>query len=261
MRRGVSKLGKLYFVVAFLLTVLVWTSFRMSGNVFEHAGDRTITLAAVSNVTARIPGETYGRPGESDADSAMHRLPPLQDFSGIRSTPNSWKASTAIDDASRRRVIQTYAKSPLSFEANQGQTDSRVKFLSRGPGYTMFLTSDEAVLRLTQSGDKPVPRVIDAHATGFAPPAANARTLAREAIVRMKLVGARPNPKVLGQDELPGKVNYFLGNDPSKWRANVPTYARVHYEGVYPGIDVVYYGNQRQLEYDFVVQPGAEVEA
>ena len=77
----------------------------------------------------------------------------------------------------------------------------------------------------------------------------------------MKLVGARPNPKVLGQDELPGKVNYFLGNDPSKWRANVPTYARVHYEGVYPGIDVVYYGNQRQLEYDFVVQPGAEVEA
>ena len=64
-----------------------------------------------------------------------------------------------------------------------------------------------------------------------------------------------------GLDELPGKSNYFIGNDPAKWRTNVPTYAKVRYENVYPGIDLVYYGNQRQLEYDFVVAPGADPRA
>ena len=74
----------------------------------------------------------------------------------------------------------------------------------------------------------------------------------------MKLVNANPAAKVTGIDELPGKSNYFIGNDPKKWRTNVPTYAKVKYEGIYPGIDLVYYGNQRQLEYDFVVAPGAD---
>ena len=71
-------------------------------------------------------------------------------------------------------------------------------------------------------------------------------------------MGANPKAKVVGLDELPGKSNYFIGNDPKKWRTNVPSYARVKYEGVYPGVDLVYYGNQRQLEYDFVVAPGAD---
>ena len=77
-------------------------------------------------------------------------------------------------------------------------------------------------------------------------------------MVRMKLVGANPQAKVSGLDELPGKSNYFIGNDPKKWRTNVPNYAKVKYANVYPGVDLVYYGNQRQLEYDFVVQPGAD---
>jgi hypothetical protein len=74
----------------------------------------------------------------------------------------------------------------------------------------------------------------------------------------MKLVGANPEPQVMGLDELPGKVNYFLGNDPTKWRTDVPTYAKVRYKDIYPGVDLVYYGNQRQLEYDFIVAPGAD---
>ncbi len=77
-------------------------------------------------------------------------------------------------------------------------------------------------------------------------------------MVRMKLVGANPKAKVSGLDELPGKSNYFVGNDPKKWRTNVANYAKVKYANVYPGVDLVYYGNQRQLEYDFVVQPGAD---
>ena len=78
------------------------------------------------------------------------------------------------------------------------------------------------------------------------------------AVLRMKLVKANHAAKVTGVDELPGKSNYFIGNDPKKWRSNVPTYAKVKYEGIYSGIDLVYYGNQRQLEYDFVVAPGAD---
>jgi hypothetical protein len=82
-----------------------------------------------------------------------------------------------------------------------------------------------------------------------------------QTVLRMKLVGANPNPQVVGLDELPGKVNYFLGNDPKNWHINIPTYARVQYKDIYPGIDLVYYGNQRQLEYDFVVAPGANPKA
>jgi hypothetical protein len=74
----------------------------------------------------------------------------------------------------------------------------------------------------------------------------------------MKLVGANPNSKIDGMDQLPGKSNYFIGSDPKKWRTNVPNYAKVRYTNVYPGVDLVYYGNQGQLEYDFVVQPGAD---
>ena len=77
-------------------------------------------------------------------------------------------------------------------------------------------------------------------------------------MVRMKLVGANPQAKVSGLDELPGKSNYFVGNDPKKWRTNVANYAKVKYKDVYPGVDLVYYGNQGKLEYDFVVQPGAD---
>src|SRR5207249_8801556 len=80
-------------------------------------------------------------------------------------------------------------------------------------------------------------------------------------VLRMKLVGANQAARVTALDELPGKSNYFVGNDPKKWRTDVPTYGKVKYEGVYPGIDLIYYGNQRQLEYDFVVAPGADPKA
>src|SRR5207249_6336338 len=145
--------------------------------------------------------------------------------------------ATAAPEA---RVSETYGKLPLHFEANQGQTHQDVRFLARGPGYSLYLTAGEAVLVLT----KPNPDATQARATPV--------------VVRMSLVGAAPKPPVSGLDELPGKANYLIGKDPAKWRTNVPTYAKVHYREVYPGIDLVYYGNQRQLEYDFVVAPGAD---
>jgi hypothetical protein len=154
--------------------------------------------------------------------------------------------------AAHAQVRQRYGNLPLSFEANHGQSDWKVKFLSRGSGYSLFLTSNEAVLVLSQSeADE------NRKASRVAPAAVRARHR-KSAVVRMTLVNANPRLQAAGHDELPGKSNYFIGNDPSKWRTNISTYAKVKYEGVYPGVDLVYYGNHGQLEYDFVVAPGAD---
>src|SRR5262249_49133778 len=80
----------------------------------------------------------------------------------------------------------------------------------------------------------------------------------QSAVLRMKLAGANRMPQVIGLEELPGTSNYFAGRDSKRWRTNIPTYSKVKYGSVYPGVDLVYYGNQRQLEYDFVVAPGTD---
>jgi hypothetical protein len=170
--------------------------------------------------------------------------------------------SVAPHPTSQAQAVGTYGKFPLSFVANQGQTDSRVKFLSRGSGYSLFLTEDEAVLSLHKAADK-APTFKSATAgVKFGPTnSLNKLTTDKDprSVLRMKLLGANTNALVTGADELPGKTNYFVGNDPKKWRTNVPTYSKVRYSSVYPGIDLVYYGNQGgQLEYDFVVAPGAD---
>jgi len=153
--------------------------------------------------------------------------------------------------ATSARVSESYGKLPLHFEANRGQTDKDVRFLSRGAGYSLYLTAGEAVLVLT----KPNPDAKnDVRGTQARPdPKAPVKSVA----LRMSLVGAARKPLVSGLDELPGKANYLIGSDPAKWRTDVLTYAKVHYRDVYPGIDLLYYGNQRQLEYDFVVASGA----
>jgi Bacterial Ig-like domain (group 3)/Beta-propeller repeat len=193
------------------------------------------------------------------------------------------------DPKAQARILDQYGKLPLSFEANQGQADGRVKFLSRTSGYSLFLTADEAVLtlrgkktkqsspqgpsadRLAADRLRPVSgyRFSDTATSGKldAPLGAGQRpstssadpeVVATRGVLRMKLRNANLAAKVTGQDELAGTSNYFTGNDPAKWRTKVPTYAKVKYEGIYPGIDLVYYGNQRQLEYDFIVAPGAD---
>ncbi|MGH8594524.1 MAG: SBBP repeat-containing protein, partial [Gammaproteobacteria bacterium] len=154
-------------------------------------------------------------------------------------------AAAATDQT---KLEQDYGKLPLSFEANQGQSNAQVKFLARGPGYTLFLTPTEAVLSLK----KPQPQRKAAREIP-APSEPAGRT-----VLRMRLVGANPAPQISGREVLPGKVNYLKGQDPAHWHTEIPTYAKVAYAQVYPGIDLVYYGNQRQLEYDFVLAPGAD---
>ena len=165
-------------------------------------------------------------------------------------------------------MVESYGKLPLAFEANQGQTDSQVKFLSRGAGYSLFLTPTEAVLALSEGSQQgPAARAAKAPvAAGAEAPALHAARASishdkKTAVLRMKLVGANAKAEVIGQDELPGKSNYFIGNDPKKWHTNVRQFAKVRYGNVYPGVDLVYYGHQRELEYDFVLQPGANPQA
>lgn len=169
-----------------------------------------------------------------------------------KSTP---KAPGSVTPA-QARLVEAYGKLALSFEANQGQADPRVRFLARGSGYTFFLGSDEVVLALQKgqsSGKAGKDNAKETLAARHLPQGAT--------FLRMRLVGGNPNARLLGSGELPGKSNYLVGNDPSRWRTDVENYARVSYQGVYPGVDLVYYGNQRQLEYDFVVAPGADPEA
>ena len=176
------------------------------------------------------------------------------------------RANTRPVEEVKQRAAASYGKLPLSFEINQGQTDPRVKFLSRGSGYTLFLTGNEAVLSL-QKATRVAPPFGAARAglkpgatTSVDKPTTDNGARTTNAVLRTRLVGANVKAAVTGAEELPGKSNYFIGNDPQKWRTNVPNYAKVRYQGVYPGIDLVYYGNHGgQLEYDFVLAPGADL--
>jgi hypothetical protein len=133
------------------------------------------------------------------------------------------------------RLKESYGQFPLHFEQNAGQADPRTDFLARGKGYNLFLTPRGAVLGL-RTGDG-----------------------AKSTVLRLNLAGANARARATASDPLPGRINYFIGNDPAKWRTNLPTYGRVQYGEVYPGIDLTYYGNQGQLEYDFIVAPGADL--
>ena len=152
---------------------------------------------------------------------------------------------------SATRVATPILEPSLSFEPNVGQVGSQVHYLSRGVGYGLFLTHTEAVLVLQRPISLPQQNLVGT--SSATPPAP-----INQATLRLRFVGKgvrTPHPK--GLHKLSGKSHYFLGNDPSNWHTNVPHYARVVYEGLYPGIDLIYYGREGQLEYDLVLAPGA----
>jgi uncharacterized protein (TIGR03437 family) len=146
-----------------------------------------------------------------------------------------YKIATGIFSAVLPLFAGGYGQLPLSFEVNQGQTDPAVKFLSRGDGYALFLTTDSAVFKLRP-----------------------ARGNSSPGVVRMKLAGANSRAKIHGEQTLAGTVNYFMGNDPKRWTEGIATFGKVNYQQIYRGIDLAYYGTERQLEYDFIVAPGAD---
>ncbi|HJS97787.1 MAG TPA: SBBP repeat-containing protein [Terriglobales bacterium] len=138
-----------------------------------------------------------------------------------------------------RKALRNYARLPLSFEPNVGESNPEVKFLSRGQGYSLFLTGNRAVLQVRTHSAK-----------SSASPTFHALAL--------ELLGANPGATISSCDRLPGVSNYLLGSNPAQWHTGVPHFARVHYRDIYPGVDLVYYGRRQQLEYDFVVAPKAD---
>src|SRR5215510_1196906 len=140
-----------------------------------------------------------------------------------------------IDSRTHTRLKQAYGKLPMRFEANNGQTDTRVKFMARGAGYTVFLTDNETVLQLRKgkSGNvraaEPGKQVADQPIESVA--------------LRMKLAGSNHSSPRSGIGKLQTTSNYFIGNDPANWRRGIVNYSRIKYESVYPGIDLVWYGN------------------
>ena len=142
---------------------------------------------------------------------------------------------------------------PLFFEANRGQTDSQVRFMARGKGYTLLLTPTETILAESKTR-------VSTPGKAFAPFQSPLVTTKASggSVIRMQLVGANSSPAMTGLGELPGKVNYLIGNDPSKWQTHVALYSQARTEQVYPGVDLLFHGDEKQLEYDFVVAPGAD---
>src|SRR5262249_27624901 len=134
------------------------------------------------------------------------------------------------------KLASDYAALPLPFELNAGQADPAVRYLSRSPGFALFLTDQGATLALARPDD---------HAT--------------RDLLTLRFEGAAAAPQIVASGELPSRSNYFEGADPSKWITDVPHYAQVAYQGLLPGIDVRFYGTPaRQLEYDLVAAPGVD---
>jgi len=143
-------------------------------------------------------------------------------FSGWQNSNEINYKISANPDVVSHSVKPDFGEFPLSFEANAGQTDEQVKFVSRGQGFALFLTDAEAVLSLRKNDRQTPP-----------------------AVLRMHLNGANQTPEVAGENELAGKSNYFVGDNPNKWKTDVPNFSRIRYKEVYPGIDQVFYGNGR----------------
>lgn len=226
-------------------------------------------MLALSMLASCLPASSYAA---FSSRPAPRLAPPPNSTVATRTGVNSSAAATFTE----RQVREAYSQLPLSFEPNRGQFDRSVKFIARGGGHTTFLTATETVFvmrgRRSASGQNSSATV------GNSPTSIGElqqqiaerqqhkqerrlQELAARAVVRMRLVGGNENSSVIGSDELPGKINHFWTNNPKKWATDVPVYAQVKYAGVYPGIDVVYHSVQGQLEYDFVVAPGADPRA
>lgn len=212
-----------------------WRTSRVQGRVLAAylvllaAGCAVLGLSSRSHKTAAVDVASAASAG----------------FESFFPSPISTDHSTSLVQAR-----SLFAGLPLTFEPNIGQrnldpADSRAKFIARGSGYSLFLGSQGAILSLVSTDQSKARR-------------GASRSAVRVESVQMKLAGANPDPKLSAAEPLPGKSNYLIGNDSSKWRTGVPQFARVRYESIYPGIDLVFYGNQGHLEYDFQVAPGAD---
>jgi hypothetical protein len=171
----------------------------------------------------------------------------------VKQSANKSEAAPVSAEQSGR-VRATLDALPLAFEANQGQTDPQVKYTARGNGYSVFLTANDTVFAIT-SAKHPAARPSRIPGMHSQPQATEKM---RSAAIDMRLVGGNLKPEIVAGNEVPGVINYYAGSDPKNWHTGVKQYSSVFYRDVYPGVNMVFHGAQRQLEFDFVVSPGAD---
>lgn len=214
----------------------------------------------------------WGSRSRQSAANSVANLPALQGQNFIPASPVATMPRTlpsSLRDANnaKLRAVSLFSGLPLMFEPNQGQgnldpADRRVKFLAQGSDYGLLFGADGAILTLRSqtSPQQSSPNRISSSGRSASRPLKRqpAPSPNRVESIEMKLAGANPNANLTAGDRLPGKTNYLLGNDPAKWRRDIPQFARLRYENVYPGINLVFYGNHGHLEYDFQVAPGAD---
>ncbi len=208
------------------------------------SGDSAATKTPQPNQPKAQHGKSQSRGGHRAATPPQKKAPaPTNAEPFVDTTEHASLQETPVAPTNKHAAL-AYGQLASAFEPNQGQANSQAKFLTRGRGFSLFLTFDGAVLSMS------------------APASSNSTAKERTADqLAMHLEGANENLQPIGVNELPGKTNYFIGKDPKNWRANIPTYSDVKYAGVYPGVDLVYHGNQKELEYDFFVAPGANPQA
>ncbi|MGV3719337.1 MAG: fibronectin type III domain-containing protein [Actinomycetota bacterium] len=146
----------------------------------------------------------------------------------------------------KQNVHAVMQRLPLTFQENRGQAGGNVKFLTRGAGYTFWMSPTSTTLALAKLGGA------QAKNTGGRQPAS---------VVRMRMVGADKNARISGAGAPQGHTNYLIGPDSKKWVRDIPNFSKVRYDEIYPGIDLEYYGNQQELEHDFIVSPGTDPKA
>ncbi len=231
-----------------------------SGN-WLNRGQVALGIALLALMGTGGVARAESSPAATWAFDLLARVEQWQPATPLDFLPDVAKAQP-LPTVAQARLQADYGRLPMHFEPNLGQTADDVQFVARGPGYTLFLTADEAVLALRPSrpaSDRTDPRH-RRQPFDLAALTQDDTPTVPGAVIRTRLEGTtrNPTPQPEGVDKQPGISNYFLGNDPAKWRTNVPHYARVRYSDVYPGIDLVYYGNPQRLEHDFIVAPGAD---
>jgi hypothetical protein len=177
---------------------------------------------------------------------------------GLVPPANEGVVDKSAGSLSRVQASAKMAQIPLSFEVNEGQADASVRFVTHGPGFGFYLTETGAVMVLDAPSDRGNVANLPGELPGVGAAGWKPAPRAPATVVSMQVLGSNPSAAVVGEEPLPNKVHYFLGNDPSHWHTNIATYSKVEYRQVYPGIDLEYYGRGQGLEYDFVVAAGAD---
>ena len=208
-----------------------------------------------SNLRSRQSASALNSPALS-AQTAPLSIP-------LASVPPLGGGGQELTAESKARALSLMAGLPLMFEPNQGQenlnpADRRAKFLVRGASYGLYFGAEGAILSLPSQVSLHQPLQKKPRPTNQSTSKSQAPLALQFDQIEMKLAGANAHAEVTAIDPLPGKTNYLIGNDPAQWHRGIPQFARLRYENIYPGINLVFYGNQGRLEYDFQVAPGAD---